>query len=161
MDRKVFWATKSPLPEYHAITFSHPAFDAPIRLVANKYAEVTLGGNVHTPAGMNIVPPEQKSEGQPRLTLVFPRQAVGREFKRQLRLIAAAGSLAPIQVNYDVYLGDTDAPEVTWLLYVAEQGGIQFGTDSVQVLATVDNPLRRSAAIIYDPGFFTGLELIQ
>lgn len=161
MDRSTFWATKSPLPEYEAITFDHPSFDGPIRLVANQFAEVILGGNVHTPAGMSITPPEQKSDGSPRLTLVFPRQAVGREFKRQLRLIAAAGSQAAITVLYAVYLGETDAPKVTWTLYVAEQGGIQFNTDSVQVLATVDNPMRRSAALIYDPAIYTGLELIQ
>lgn len=159
--KEQFWATKSPLPEYHAITFAHPAFAAPFRLVANQFAEVTLGGAVHTPAAMTITPPTQKSDEQPKLTMVFPRQVVGRQFKQQLRLIEASGSREPITVTYAVYLGDTDAPKLTWNLYAAEQGGVQFTQDGVQVTATVDNPMRRRVGVIYEPGVFTGLELIQ
>lgn len=158
MDKRTFWATKSPLPEYHSIVFEHPSFEAPIRLVANKFAEVTLAGNVHTPAPMAIKPPEQKGDVQPRLVLSFPRQVVGMDFKRQLRRVYAASSRNPISVTYSVYLGDTDAPEIVWTLYVAEQSGIQFSETDVQVTATDDNPMRRNVALIYDPSVFTGLE---
>lgn len=160
MDKATFWATKSPLAEYHAITFSHPSFEAPSRLVANQFAPVTLGGQVHTPAPMSIKAPDQKSDTQARLTMRFPRQVVGREFKRQLRLIQASGSREPIAVTYAIYLGDTAAPEMTWSLYAAEAGGVQFSTDAVQVVATDDNPMRRQVGVIYDPAIFTGLELI-
>jgi hypothetical protein len=156
-----FWTTKSPLPEYHAITFDHPEFDAPFRLVANQFAEVTLGGDVYTPAPMTISPPDQKSDAQPKLNLVFPRQVVGRQFKQQLKLIAVSGSRAPITVTYDVYLGVTGAPKLSWILYASEQGGIQFSTDAVQVTATDDNPMRRQVGVIYDPATFTGLEIMQ
>lgn len=90
----------------------------------------------------------------------FPRQVVGREFKRQLRLIQASGSREPIAVTYAIYMGDTAAPEMTWSLYAAEAGGVQFSTDAVQVVATDNNPMRLSASVIYDPSVFTGLELI-
>lgn len=160
MDKEVYWSTKSPLPEWHAITFEHPAFEAPFRLVANQFAEVTLGGQVHTPAPMTIKPPDQAADGQPKLTMAFPRQVVGREFKRQLALITAAGSREPITVTYEVYLGDTVTPEMSWVLYAAEAGGVQFSVDTVQVTATDDNPLRRSVAVIYDPSVFTGLEIL-
>jgi len=160
MDKRVFWATKSPLPEFHAIAFEHTSFEAPIRLVANQFAEVTLAGNVHTPAGMAIKPPEQKGDVQPRLVLSFPRQEVGMEFKRQLRRVYAAGSRDPISVTYSIFLGDTDAPAIVWELYVAEQGGVQFTDTAVQVTATDDNPMRRNVALIYDPSVFTGLENI-
>ena len=160
MDKAQFWATKSPLAEYHAITFTHPAFDAPFRLVANQFASVTLGGQVHQPAPMSIKAPDQKYDTQARLTMSFPRQVVGREFKRQLRLIQASGSREPIAVTYAIYLGDTAAPEMTWSLYAAEAGGVQFSTDAVQVVATDDNPMRRQVGVIYDPATFTGLELI-
>lgn len=159
--KEQFWATKSPLPEYHAITFSHPSFEAPFRLVANQFAEVTLGGAVHTPAAMTITAPTQKSDEQPKLTMVFPRQVVGRQFKQQLRLITDSGSRAPISVTYAVYLGDTDAPKLSWSLYASEQGGIQFSQEAVQVTATDSNPMRRRVGVIYDPAEFTGLELIQ
>lgn len=160
MDKATFWATKSPLPEFHAVTFSHPSFDEPIRLVANQFTEVPLGGFVHTPAPMTIKAPDQKSDAQPRLQIAFPRAVVGREFKRQLGLIVASGSRRPISVTYAVYLGDTGAPQVTWTLYVSDQGGVAFDADSVQVTATDDNPMRQAVAPIYDPADFTGLELI-
>lgn len=160
MTKEEFWASKSPLAEYHAITFAHPSFTAPFRLVANQFAEVTLGGNVYTPAPMSITPPDQKSDAQPKLALVFPRQVVGREFKKQLQLIAASGSRAPISVTYDLYLGTTTAPQMSWQLYASEQGGIQFSTDGVQVTATDDNQMRRQVGVIYDPTVFTGLEIL-
>lgn len=160
MDKATFWATKSPLPQYETIVFEHAAFTAPIRLVRNQFAEVTLGGQVHTPAGMSIKPPEQGQEAQPKLTLSFPRQHVGRQFKAQLALIVASGLLDPITVTYSVWLGDTTAPEVSWVLYASDKGGVSFGQDTVQVTATLDNPMRRDVAAIYDPSVFTGLELM-
>lgn len=156
-----FWTTKSKLPEWHAVTFTHPAFDAPIRLVANQFAEVTLGGNVHTPVRMDLTPPEKKGDGLPKLPIAFPREVVGREFKRQLRKIADAGSRAPIEVTYDVYLGEKTTPQLSWKLYAAEQGGVSFSATTVQVTATLDNPMRTAVGVIYDPATFTGLELIQ
>jgi hypothetical protein len=159
MDKAVFWSTKSPLPEYHAVVFAHPAFGQ-FRLVANQFAEVTLGGLVHTPAPMTIRPPDQTSDAQPRMTMSFPRQVVGRDFKRQLKLVTASGSREPIVVTHSIYLGSTDAPQVTWRLYVSDAGGVAFNSDTVQVTATDDNPMRRAVAPIYDPAVFTGLELI-
>lgn len=158
--KEQFWATKSPLAEYHAITFAHPAFGAPFRLVANQFAEVTLGGHVHAPAPMTITPPDQKSDAQPKLTMVFPRQVVGRTFKQQLKLVADSGSRAPIEVTYELYLGTTDTPKMSWRLYAAEQGGVQFSAEAVQVTATDDNPMRRQVGVVYDPTVFTGLEIL-
>lgn len=161
MDRRVFWSSKSPLAEYHGITFDHPAFDEPVRLVANQFAEVTLGGEVHTPAPMQINPPARKPDGRPSLKLSFPRIVVGREFKRQLRLVTASTTIAPITVQYRVYFADDlDTPRVQWDMFAADPGGVNFGPDAVQVVATLDNPMRRFVAPIYDPSVFTGLESI-
>lgn len=158
MDKRTFWSSKSPLAEFHAITFDHPSFGGPIRLVANQFEEVTLGGNVHTPAPMTVQPPEQKGDSRPRMQIVFPRAVVGEEFKRKLALVT--GSREPIAVSYAIFLGDTDAPQVSWDLYVADQSGVTFSNSSVQVTATDDNPMRRAVGVIYDPAVFTGLELI-
>lgn len=160
MDKNEFWSTKSPLPEYHAIVFEHPAFAAPFRLVANKFQPVTLGGFVHEPSPMSISPPEQKNDAQPKMTLSFPRQFVGRQFKQQLALITASGSRAPITVTYAIYLGETATPKVTWRLYASDAAGVSFSADAVQVSASDDNIMRRSVAPIYTPDVFTGLELI-
>ena len=160
MDKATFWATKSPLPEFHAITFSHPAMSQPFRLVANQFADVTLGGEVHTPAPMTIKPPDQTGDSQPRLTMAFPRQVVGRTFKRELARIVDSGSRLPSDVTYEVYLGDTAAPQLTWQLYVSDASGVSFSADAVQVVATDSNPMRQAVAPIYDPAVYTGLELI-
>jgi hypothetical protein len=160
MDKREFWSTRNPGAVYETVTFDHPEFDAPFRLVANKFAEVTLGGNVYTPAPMTLKPPEQKGGARPKMTIAFPRQVVGRQFKQQLRLIAAAGSREPITVDYAVWLGETDAPKVTWPLYVSDEGGVNFTTKAVQVGATLDNPMKRFVALIYTPDVFTGLELV-
>lgn len=158
MTKREFWATKSLLPEYHGITFDHPDFDAPIRLAANQFAPVTLGGHAHQPAPMTIKVPDQTGNAQAKLTMAFPRQVVGREFKKQMRLIA--GSRLPVTVLYALYLDDLATPAITWRLYVSDAGGVTFSTDGVQVVATDDNPMRRAVAPIYDPAVFTGLELI-
>lgn len=159
MDKRVFWCTKSPLPEYHSISFEHPAIST-FRLVANEFAEVTLGGQVHTPAPMTIKPPEQSANVDTKLTLAFPRAVVGRQFKQQLKLIQASGSRDPIKVRYAVYLGDTVTPQVTWGLFASDRGGIGFSPDTVQVTATVDNPLRRAVSTRYTPDVYTGLETL-
>ncbi|CAN7597968.1 hypothetical protein LJR039_004374 [Pseudorhodoferax sp. LjRoot39] len=159
MDKKEFWSTKNPGPQYEAVVFTNSAFAAPIRLVSNVFEAVSLGGHVHQPVPMTIKPPD-KTSTTAKLTLAFPRNVVGREFKRQLGLLRAAGTREPIAVQYAVYFDDLAAPKVAWQLFVAEDGGVAFNAEAVQVTATVDNPARRSGAIIYEPGVFTGLELI-
>ena len=160
MDRREFWATKSTQPVWHAIVFEHSELPAPFRLVANQFEPVTLGGFVHTPVPMTVRTPEQSGNAPPRMTVAFTRQVVGREFKRQLRHIAATGSREPITVTHNIYFGDPDTPQVTWTLYASDQGGVAFDRETVQVIASDDNPMRRSVATIYDPSVFTGLVLV-
>jgi hypothetical protein len=159
MDKREYWTTKPPSPEYEALTFTHPSFSASIRLVIDQFQPVTLGGFVHTPVPCQVKEPD-RAGGQVRLTMAFPRAVVGADFKRQLRLVQAAGSVAPIACGYARYLGDTVAPEVTWDLYVADQGGVTITPDAVQVVATDDNPMRRPATLIYDPVTWTGLQVL-
>ena len=158
MDKTEFYGVRRPLPEYHAIAFEHPVFTAPIRLVANQFAEVTLGGDVYIPAPMTVQPPERRGDANPKLTLSFPRAVVGRAFKQQLALIREVANAEPIRVRYDVYLGDRVTPEITWRLYVSDAGGVVFGAESVSVSAVDDNPMRRGVGLIYTPETFTGLE---
>jgi hypothetical protein len=158
MDAAEFWSTKRNAPRWQTIAIAHEGFAAPYRLVANVFAPVTLGGNEYEPVPMTIQPPDQGSDPQPRLMFAFPRIAVGRQFKAALRLIE--GSRSPISVTYGLWLSDTDAPKVTWLMYASDKGGITFDGASVQVTATLDNPMRRRAAPIYDPNVFTGLETL-
>ena len=158
MDKRKFWSTKSPRPEYHAIAISHPAIAEPIRLVANQFAPVVLSGFEHTPAPMQIKPPDQGGDTNVRMTLSFPRHVVGQAFKASLKLIQAYAEIDPIAITYSIYLSDTDSPEIVWPLYASDQTGVQFTPDAVQVTATDTNPMRRQAGVIYTPDVFTGLE---
>lgn len=160
MDRATFWATKSPLPEFHSFIFEHPAFDTPFALVANQFEPVVLGGVSHIPVAMSIKKPDLKSDAQPKLSASFARQQVGRDFKRQLKKVRDAAIPKPIRLTYATYLGDTDVPEIVWRVFVSEGGGITFANDAVQINATVDNPMRRAVAPEYDPSIFTGLEIM-
>ncbi len=160
MDKRKFWSTKSPRPEFHAVVFSHPAMSEPVRLVANQFAPVTLGGYQHRPAPMQIKPPDQGGEANVRMTVSFPRAEVGREFKEQMKRIQAWPTLEPISITYSIYLSDFDVPEIVWPLYAGDQSGIQFTTEAVQVTATDTNPMRRQASEIYTPDVFTGLDQI-
>jgi len=160
MDKRKFWTTKSPRPEFHAVVFSHPAMTAPVRLVANQFAPVTLGGHSHTPAPMQIKPPDQGGDVNIRMTISFPRAVVGQQFRAQLKLIQAWATPEPIEIAYSVYLDDTSTPQIVWPLYAGDQSGIQFTSEAVQVTATDTNPMRRSASEIYTPDVFTGLDAV-
>lgn len=160
MDKATFYATKRKEPEYESVVFEHPAFDGPFRLVANQFADLVLGGHLHKAVPMQVRPPEQKGDANPKLVLSFPRQVVGREFKRQLLRIVAVSSLEPITITYSVYMGTTEVPQTTWKMFASDAGGIAFNGETVQVSATVDNPMRRAVGLIYDPGVFTGLALL-
>lgn len=158
MDKREFWTTKSSRPEYHSIVFSHPAFEQPIRLVANQFAEVVLAGHLHTPAPMQLKPPAVGGETNVRMTVSFPRAAVGRQFKEGLRLVAAWPAPEPITAVYAIYLGDVDRPEIVWPLYLGDQNGVQFTPEAVQVTLTDTNPMRRQAGVVYTPDVFTGID---
>lgn len=158
MDKREFWATKPKAPTFQTVTFTHPAWAFPVRLVANVFDSVTLGGESYTPAPMSIEPPKKQGDAGISMSISFPRQVVGRIFKARLREIEAAGSREPIEILYAEWLGETDAPKVTWPLYVGDQQGVAFNSTTVQVTGAIDNPMRRQVAPIYDPAVFTGLQ---
>lgn len=161
MNQREFWSTKNPAPEYEALTFTHDDFSQPFRIVANKFEDATLGGYVHQAVRMDIVLPEVGKNAGGSLTIKFPRIVVGRAFSQQLKLITVAGRYKPITVQYARYQHpDLTTPVQSITLYVSGNNGIVMNGDTVQVTATVDNPLRRSVARIYDVSIFTGLELL-
>ena len=160
MDKREFWTTKSSRPEFHTVTFSHPAMTDPIRLVANQFAEVVLSGHLHTPAPMQLKPPTLGGETNVKMTVSFPRAVVGRQFKAGLQLVAAWPVPEPVRAVYSIYLADTDRPEITWPLYASDQTGVQFTPEAVQVTLSDTNPMRRQAGGVYTPDVFTGLEAV-
>lgn len=160
MDRRIYAATKSPLPKYEAVTFSHPAFPEPLRLVANQFAPVVLGGFEHMPVPMTMAPPRVAADARPSMTVAFPRAVVGKTFMAMLKLVDAYAARQPIDVVYAEYCGATDVPSVTWELFIGDLDGVSFSADVVSVSAVDNNPMLRRVAAIYDPSVFTGLQLI-
>ena len=152
-----FWSSKRRKARFDTVTFNHTEFAAPERLVFNVFAEVTLGGDVYMPVPGDIGEPQRNADGQPRLTITFPRAVVGRQFKQALRLVQAASSVDPITCVHAIWLEDMDVPKFTWPMFVNDKAGVRFDRDRVQVVATLDNPMTRAVAPIYDPGVFTGL----
>ena len=156
MDKAQFWTQKPIIAQYESIKFSHPSFDAPIYLVANQFAAVTLGGVEHTPCPLAIQPPAQSKDGNPSITLSFPRVVVGAAFKRQLALIDRH---EPITVEYKLYFADDlNTAAMAYTFYVDKRDGITMNGEAVNVKATYDNPMRRAVCRIYDPATFTGLK---
>lgn len=161
MSQREFWTTKNPAPEYEALTFTHDDFSGPFRIVANQFENVTLGGFEHTAVRMDIVLPSVGQNAAGSMAIKFPRIVVGRTFSQELRRITLAGRYKPITVQYARYQSpNLTTPVQTLTLYVAGSDGVALNADAVQVTATVDNPMRRNIARIYDVQVFTGLELL-
>lgn len=161
MNQREFWSTKNPAPEYEALTFTHDDFSQPFRIVANKFEDETLGGFMHQAVRMDIVLPEVGKNTSGSMTIKFHRIVVGRTFSQELRRITIAGRYKPITVQYARYQSpELTTPVQTLTLYVSGTKGVAMNGDSAQVTATVDNPMRRSVARIYDVSVFTGLELM-
>ena len=161
MSQREFWTTKNPAPEYEALTFTHDDFSQPFRIVANQFENVTLGGFEHTAVAMDITLPPVGQSASGSMTIKFPRIVVGRVFSQELRRITLAGRMQAITVQYARYQSpNLTTPVQTLTLYVSGNDGVAMGADSVQVNATIDNPMRRNVARICDVQVFTGLELL-
>jgi hypothetical protein len=159
MTKQVFWSTKSRLAEYDTVEFDHDDFAAPIRLVANQFEDVTLGGNLHTACRMDVTPPEQSTDPTATMTISFPRIVVGRQFKTALRQITDAGRMSAIAVTYRHWIGtDLTTPVIEHQLWVSSEAGVVFNSDIVSVKATELNPMRSDVSIMYNPDIWTGLQ---
>lgn len=160
MDKREFWATKQRAPEWLTITFTHPQFSEPVRLVANEHADMVLGGQSYRACPMKITPPDQGKDPVSTLSVSFPRIIAGREFKARLRQITDAGRVDPIGVAFSHWIA-RDVPATTYNLYVSDDGGgISIGAEWITVRAADENPMRSDVSIVYDVDIWTGLVTI-
>lgn len=157
MTKEEFWTQKSSQPELWTITFYHVEFGY-IRLVANQFTDITIGGNVYQACAMQIQPPSQTKEPDPTLSVSFSRIHVGRQFKQALSQITIGGRLTPISVNFSRWIQGVAAESFD--LFVADDSGISFNTDGVQVKAVDDNSLRYDVSRIYNIEEYSGLAQI-
>lgn len=155
-----FYATKRKEPEYHCITLSHSAFDAPYRLVADQYQDVTLNGAVYKAAAMTVGLTDADAEN-PAVSIGFPRLVVGREFDAQKKKIALSGRMEPIEVKYEKFIPAVqDGPVRKRTLYAVDSGGIVTNESTVSVKAGRVNKMVLGVSNTYDVSVWTGLETV-
>lgn len=155
-----FYATKRKEAEFHCLTFDHPDFDAPIRLVFNQFADVTLNCNTYT-ATVGTVDTSTMEGETPSISITFPRIVVGRDFKKQLKKITDSGRMSPISGTYEKFIPSVQlAPVRQRTLHVVENSGIAMNGSSVTVKLGEVNRLTKDVADLYDISIFTGLETV-
>jgi len=155
-----FYSSKRKEPEFHCITLTHSAFDAPYRLVFNQFQTVNLNGNDYIPVYGAITLTDSDAEN-PAVTISFPRIVVGREFDKQKKKIAESGRMEPIQVKYEKFIPSVQsAPVRTRTLYAVDSGGIVTNGETVSIKAGRVNKMTMDVADIYDVTVWTGLETV-
>lgn len=140
-EQREFFNQKNPAEEYDTITFNHPEFKNPLRIVLNQFQAFTFNGHEYIPVSAKLNLPDQGSDLTPKLTLQFSRIHVGDAFKKIINDITPFGWQEPISMIYEQYNElSMNKPINRYLLYVSEDG-IRFNRDSVQVTASDDNPM--------------------
>ena len=155
--QREFWAQKPVTPVYETITFAHSELGT-IRLVNGVFDTVALGGDLFYPAKMDVSVPAQGRDPIPKLRVSFPRISAGRQFTVALAALTVAGRREPITVTYQQWIDGTVTSSFT--LWVTDDEGVSMNADSITVVASDDNPMRRNVSIIYSVDVWTGLEQI-
>ncbi|WP_330983608.1 MULTISPECIES: DUF1833 family protein [Enterobacterales] len=158
--QREFWSTKNPAADYDVVVISHPAFDGPIRLVANVYEDITINGAVYTACAMEIDKPEQGRDPISSATIKFSRINVGDQFKVYIRSLDGYDWMTPVSVLLQHYTEqNTTTPDQSWGLFVGEEG-VRVTPDYVTLQATDDNPMTMNSSIIYDIDRYPGLQYL-
>lgn len=140
-EQREFFTQKNPAEEFDTITFHHPEFKEPVRLVLNQFKPLTFAGNEFIPVAAKINLPDQGSELTPKLSLQFSRIHIGDEFKKIINSITPFGWQHPISMLYEQYNElSIDKPTQRYSLYVSEEG-VKFNRTTVEISATDDNPM--------------------
>lgn len=157
-EQRAFWSQKNPAAEFDTITFNHPAFSEPVRLVANVYSDMTFNGNEYRACSMEINKPEQGKDPVSSIGVKFARPQVGDEFKKIIRAMGPFDWLAsPITLTLQQFTeDDMNSPIQDWTLYVTEDG-IRISRDTLEVQASDDNPMILNMSQVYDLDRYPGL----
>lgn len=160
-EQRAFWSQKNPAAEFDTVTFTHPAFKEPIRLVANVFSDMTFNGNTYRACSMEIDKPEQGKDPVSSVGVRFSRPLVGDEFKAIIRAMDPFDWLAaPITLCLQQFTeDDPNNPIQNWSLYVTEDG-IRISRDTLQVQASDDNPMILNMSQIYDLDRYPSLAYI-
>ncbi|MCX8622877.1 MULTISPECIES: hypothetical protein [unclassified Gilliamella] len=140
-EQREFFTQKNPAEEYDTITFHHPEFKAPLRLILNQFKPLTFAGNEFILVAAKINLPDQGSELTPKLNLQFSRIHIGDEIKKIVNSISPFGWQEPISMIYEQYNElSMNKPTQRYSLYISEEG-IRFNRTAGEITATDDNSM--------------------
>lgn len=158
--QRAYWSQKNPSAEYDTITFTHPAFDEPIRLVANVYSDQTFNGQVYRACSMELKKPEQGKDPISSIDIKFSRPVIGDEFKTTISKLDPFDWFTPISMTLMQFTEiDRINPQQGWTLFVSEDG-IRINKDTIQIKASDDNPMILNSSQLYDTDRYPSLEYI-
>lgn len=156
-EQRAFWSQKNPAAEFDTITFHHPAFVSPVRLVANVFSDMTFAGNVYRACSMEVKKPEQGKDPISSIDVKFARPVVGDEFKAIIRSLDPFDWMTPITLQLMQFTElNTETPIQNWSLFVTEDG-VRVSRDSLSVQASDDNPMILNVSQIYTLESYPGL----
>lgn len=150
-EQRKYWTQKNPAVEWDTITFNHPKFDNPVRLVLNCFDEQVFQGEIYTPVAAELQKPEQSKDPVYDATVSFPRSYVIEEVEELLAKLDPFDQMTEIEMLLMSFSDeDRETPFQKWMLYV-EEDGIRTGPDTIQITAGDDNPNIRSYYKLYTP----------
>ena len=158
--QREYWTQKNPSNEYDTITFIHPAFDEPIRLVANEFNDQEFNGLIYRACAMEIKKPEQGKDPISSIDIKFPRPYVGDEFDRAISKLDPFDWLTSITMQLMMFTEmDRVNPTQNWTVFVSENG-ISTNKGTVQVKASDDNPMILNSSQTYETDRYPSLEFL-
>lgn len=158
--QRAFWSQKSPAAEFDTVTFEHPAFSEPIRLVANVYSDMTFGRLLYRACAMTLQKPEQGKDPISTASVKFSRPVVGDEFKEVIGKLNPFDWFTPITIRLQQFTElNMSVPIQDWTLYVTEDG-VRINPTTIQIQASDDNPMILNTSQVYDIERYPGLAYI-
>lgn len=159
-EQRAFWSQKNPAAEFDTITFNHPAFSEPVRLVANVFTDMVFASKTYRACSMELSKPEQGKDPVSSIGAKFARPQVGDEFKSIIRQLDPFDWLTPITLQLMAFSeNDLNNPLQNWTLFITEDG-VRLSRDTIQVQASDDNPMVMNTSQRYDLDNYPGLAYV-
>ncbi len=155
-DIRQFHATKRNEIRYITIEISHPQIDTK-RFIRDQVTEKTFNiDNVDLtfePLAFEVPRPSQREQEQSSITVKLGR--LGTEFLTEIKKITAFGWMQQGELIYREIYPSGDIKQFDFSI-----SDVRIATQSVNIIASDDNPINYRVSQIYTIGQFPGLETV-